>query len=164
MYERNLADGVLMIDITDQFLDNARVIKKEITLVGHWTGGSTAAGAIQHLDTRRGGKGSVGYNVIINRNGVIFLLAEYPNYMHNTGLGDSFDKNVISYSLVMTGAKDQVSKAQVKALAVWIKTLEKQYVIKKHVSHASLNKKKIDFPPKMWDKLMNDINKYKEVA
>jgi len=157
---------ITLIDITEQFIDNVILKKPEIILVGHWTGGSTASGAIQHLDTRNDvdgdgiGDGSVGYNFITNRAGVVYLLAEWPNFMHNTGKGTRYDQHTIAYSVVMTGPDDMFTELEAKAVAAIIYEIKKRFTIKKHVCHAMLNDHKIDFPQSMWMKFLGAVKKY----
>ena len=72
-------------DITDRFRDNAQKVSKKV--IWHWTASNTAKSAIDWLDQRADGKGSVGYNYIIDKNGDVYMLGNPKNtWFHNTGL------------------------------------------------------------------------------
>lgn len=138
-----------IIDITNQFEDNSQKVQKKI--VFHWTGGSTAQGTIDWLDQRKNGKGSVGYNYIVCKNGEIYMLGN-PSYrwFHNTGIGSDFDKETISISLVSRGKKDKFTDEQIQAVRHLLPILKNLYRIVDITHHAALNKNKYDFPEYVW--------------
>lgn len=141
-----------IIDITRRFEDNSLNSKVDKTIVYHWTGGLTAASAINWLDQRKGGKGSVGYNYIIGKDGRIFMLANpHTRFMHNTGKGTNFDKRTISISLASNGENDPFTDKQIKACRDLRKHLQERFSIIREYCHRELNKKKPDFPDYIWE-------------
>jgi len=145
-----------IIDITDKFNDNSCKIKKKI--VFHWTGGSTAKGAINWLNERNEGHGSVGYNYIIDKSGDIYMLANPKvRWMHNTGTGTINDKNIVSISLVAKDEHDKITEAQIKSSKSLVKKLNDLFWITEITHHAALNSQKQDFPEYIWRELEQRI-------
>jgi N-acetyl-anhydromuramyl-L-alanine amidase AmpD len=143
-----------VIDITKRFNDNSISNKKEIIGVFHWTGGHDAEGAIEWLDERKGGVGSVGYNYIIDRNGLIYMLAKPGSrWMHNTGLGTHFDESTISIAFAALDENDTFTDEQIESAKILIEDLQEMFDIK-WTHHAKLNSHKRDFPDWFWNKLV----------
>ena len=141
-------------DVTDRFLDNAIPRKPRVDVVAHWTAGRSVGQDLNWLDKRLGGKGSVGYNLLIARNGDRYLLANIDtHFMHNSGLGSRYDRNTISFSFCTMGAKEGVTPVQVESAREFIAEIRKKYEIRKLVCHAEINSKKPDFPEEMWKEL-----------
>lgn len=138
-------------DITEYFKDNA--IKHKRTVVFHWTATETAKEAVEWLKTRLNGKGTVGYNYIIEKSGDILMLANPCNaWMHNSARGTDFDKNTISISFVNIG-DGKFTKDQFVAATELINNLEKQFDITEITNHHILYSPKPDFPDDIWEKL-----------
>ena len=143
-----------IIDITEKFNDNSISNKREIVGVFHWTGGHRANGAIDWLNKRRDGKGSVGYNYIIDRDGLVYMLAKPGSrWMHNTGLGTHFDENTISISFAALDENDSFTEDQIESGKMLIKELHKMFDVK-WTHHAKLNSHKQDFPEWFWEGLV----------
>ncbi len=145
-----------IIDITSEFENN--FIKIEKTLVFHWTATNTAEEAIKYLKNRLNGKGTVGYNYIVEKNGDIFMLADPCNaWMHNSAMGTDYDKNTISISLVNIG-DGNFEENQLIATKNLIDHLKKNYKIVEITNHHKLYPKKIDFPDDVWEKFLKFMN------
>ena len=145
-----------IIDISDKFNDNSIRIKKKI--VFHWTGGSTAKGAIDWLNKRSGGKGSVGYNYIIDKDGSIYMLADpRTRWMHNTGLGTKYDEDTIPIALASKDENDRFTDRQVMASKSLVEKLDKWFWITETTHHAALNSKKVDFPEYIWAEFAQQV-------
>ena len=143
-----------LFDRTYQFMDNAIAEKQKKTVVFHWTGSKLAESAINWLNNRLDGKGSVGYNYIIAENGDIFMLANpCSRWMHNTGLGTNFDKQTISIAFAAINA-DGINKKQLKAAKELVVHLRHDFECT-YTHHAALNDKKPDFPKDFWEKVKN---------
>ncbi|MDY0174364.1 MAG: peptidoglycan recognition family protein [Bacteroidales bacterium] len=162
-----------IIDITGRFLDNSlrRNSIEDLRIVFHWTASSTAKSAIDWLDTRLGGKGTVGYNYIIDRDGTIYVLADPgERWMHNSGLGANYDQNTISISLVMKDETDPVSQNQEYASRQLLLDLNSKFEIKEITHHAHINRNKRDFPEKLWESFIAsvysdfDISEYSKIT
>ncbi len=139
-------------DKTEMFSDNSRKVQKIIVL--HWTGSNTAKSAINWLNERKNGKGSVGYNYIIDRNGDMYILGDPgERWFHNTGIGTHFDKDTISIAFVSMGTEPVFTPEQIKTLKDWIEQLRADFDITQIRHHASLNLKKPDFPDHVWEGL-----------
>lgn len=147
-----------IVDKTKMFLDNAqRRTAPNYTLVVHWTGGSTASGAIEHLNKRAGGEGSVGYNAIIDKDGTVYLLADpRTHWMHNTGKGTSFDRKTISVSFVAL-PKDKITVEQIRSFRKYKMELEEWCNISVVNCHKELNPNKPDFPAAQWEELYKEL-------
>jgi hypothetical protein len=147
-----------VIDITSRFMDNAIAEKEHRNAVWHWTGGGTAQGAIDWLDKRLEGKGSVGYNYIIGRDGNVYMLADpRTHYMHNTGSHSTIpSKGTVSISFACRNAEHGITEAQIAAARDLVKQLNDWFVLK-HYHHAQVNSTKIDFPSDMWESLKKQI-------
>ena len=145
-----------LIDITEQFKDNSHRVEKGI--VWHWTASKTAKSAIDWLDQRENGEGSVAYNYIIDKNGDVYMLGN-PNYawFHNTGLGSAYDKDIISISFVSMGREDLFTDEQINSAKHLYSILNDEYKITLNTHHASLNSHKQDFPEKMWIELKEQL-------
>ena len=145
-----------IIDITNQFKDNSQKVQKKI--IFHWTASSTAKSAIDWLDQRANGEGSVGYNYIIDKDGSIYMLGNpEQRWFHNTGLGISFDKDTISISLVSRGKKDLFTDKQIANVRHLISILKNLYRIVEINHHAALNKNKPDFPEYIWKEFKKQV-------
>ena len=142
-------------DISERFLDNANKYKKRIVL--HWTASNTAKIAIEWLDMRKNGKGTVGYNYIIEKDGVVYMLADpAERWMHNTGLGGRYDMNVIAISFVNKG--DGIfTEEQYRACRELIEKLKEKYEITMITHHHKIYKKKPDFPERIWEKVKDEL-------
>ena len=136
-------------DISDRFKDNAQKVSKRV--IWHWTASDTAKSAIDWLDQRNNGEGSVAYNYIIDKNGDVYMLGNPKNtWFHNTGLGSEYDKDTISISLVCRGKKDSFTEAQIESSKRLYSVLKCLYQIEINTHHASINLHKQDFPDKTW--------------
>jgi len=138
-----------LIDITNRFKDNSHQVEKGI--IWHWTASSTAKSAINWLDERNNGEGSVAYNYIIDKNGDVYMLGN-PNYawFHNSGLGSEYDKDIISISLVSMGREDLFTDEQIESSRQLYSILSEEYKITLNTHHASINEHKQDFPETLW--------------
>ena len=142
-----------MIDISGRFADNAICEKEHRIGVFHWTGGPTAEGAIEWLDKRKGGKGSVGYNYVIDRDGTVFILADpRTSWMHNSGLGTAYDRHTVSISFAAKNAAHGITEEQTRAAHSLVVLLESWFDIS-WTHHAAINSHKQDFPAEMWEEL-----------
>ena len=149
---------MMITNITQRFLDNALNNKANRIIVFHWTGSHTAKSAIDWLDQRNEGNGSVGYNFIIDKDGVVYMLADpLTHWMHNTGLGTNFDEKTISISLASFGMSDPFTDKQIESSKGLVQFLEKRFNIIKTTHHAHLNKNKQDFPKELWDSFSKKI-------
>ena len=145
-----------IINLTTDFEKN--YIKHKRIIVFHWTATKTATEAIDYLKSRLEGKGTVGYNYIIDENGDVFMLANPCNaWMHNSAMGTEFDKNTISISFVNIG-DGLFSDAQIVAAKELLSTLKKQYEIIEITNHHKLYAGKPDFPDDVWQKLLKKID------
>lgn len=145
-----------IIDITEQFKDNAHRISKKI--IWHWTASNTAKSAIDWLDQRNNGEGSVAYNYIIDKNGDVYMLGNPKNtFFHNSGLGTPYDKDTISISLVSRGKKDLFTDEQIESSKRLYSILKCLYKIELNTHHASINSKKQDFPEHIWKEFKKAI-------
>ena len=143
-------------DKKQMFKDNCQPVRKTIVL--HWTGSETAESAINWLNERKNGEGSVGYNYIIDRNGDLYILADPgESWFHNTGLGTAFDKDTISIALVSTGKEPVITFYQIARLQQWIYMLQEDFEIIEITHHAALNSKKPDFPEKIWEQIKEEL-------
>ena len=137
-------------DITKRFNDNSRKVRKK--LVFHWTGGSTAEGAIEWLDKRLNGKGSVGYNYIIDDKTIYLLAHPSTRWMYNTGRGTTFDSDTISVSFV--GSKDgDITHDKLVLAKELVDELRRTFDIYAIHHHAELSNKKQDFPSDTWRRI-----------
>ena len=145
-----------IIDVTKEFEKN--FIRHKRTVVFHWTAIGTAKEAMDYLKKRLNGKGTVGYNYIIEKNGDVYMLAN-PCYawMHNSAMGTDFDKNTISISFVNTGSEDftQEQIISAKQLLHHIKT---NFDVTDITNHHKLYEKKSDFPDDVWEELLKKID------
>jgi len=145
-----------IIDISDRFKDNAQKVSKKV--IWHWTASNTAKSAIDWLDQRAGGEGTVAYNYIIDKNGDVYMLGNPKNtFFHNTGLGTEYDKDTISISLVCRGKKDSFTDAQIESSKRLYSVLKCLYEIELNTHHAAINSNKSDFPNKTWKKFKEQI-------
>ena len=142
-------------DVTDTFLDN--IVKHKRTVVFHWTATNTAKEAIDYLKARLNGKGTVGYNYVVEKNGDIFMLANPCNaWMHNSAKGTEFDKNTISISFANIG-DGNFTERQTNATVELINNLQKQFDIVTFTNHHILYPSKPDFPDDVWEKLKIEL-------
>ena len=142
-------------DITNIFPDNA--IKHKRTVVFHWTATDTAKAAVDYLKNRLNGKGTVGYNYIIEKNGDIFMLANPCNaWMHNSAQGTEFDKNTISISFVNIG-DGNFTEQQTNVAFELVNNLKEQFNIVAFTNHHILYPPKPDFPDDVWEKLKTKL-------
>ncbi len=140
-----------IIDISNQFENN--FIKHKRVIVFHWTATKTAQEAIDFLKLRLNGKGTVGYNYIIEKNGDIYMLANPCNaWMHNSARGTDFDKNTISISFVNIGDGSFTEKQYSAAKELFV-FLKNSYQIEKVTNHHLLYPSKADFPLDVWKKV-----------
>ncbi len=147
-----------IIDITERFKDNAHRISKKI--IWHWTASNTAKSAIDWLDQRNNGEGSVAYNYIIDKNGDVYMLGNPKNtFFHNSGLGTLYDKDTISISLVSRGKKDNFTDEQIVSSKQLYSVLKCLYKIELNTHHASINSNKSDFPDHIWKEFNKQIIK-----
>ena len=138
-----------IINIEERFKDNAHKVRKKV--IWHWTGSSTAKSAIDWLDQRNNGEGTVAYNYIIDKNGDTYMLGNPKNtFFHNSGLGTSYDKDTISISLVSRGKKDSFTEAQIESSKRLYSILKGLYKIELMTHHADINEHKQDFPKHIW--------------
>ena len=141
------------------FLDNAMKREKpEFDLVAHWTGSSRPEGDLNWLNTRNNGRGSVGYNCIIGKDGARYILADpKTHWMHNTGCGTGFDKTTISIAFSALNAEDKITEDQIKSFREYKAELEEWCTIKSFSCHAELNRNKQDFPAEIWEQLKKKL-------
>ncbi len=145
-----------IIDITERFKDNAHKVRKKI--IWHWTASSTAKSAIDWLDQRNNGEGSVAYNYIIDKNGDVYMLGNPKNtFFHNSGLGTEYDKDTVPIALVSKGKKDPFTEAQLESCKQLYSILKGLYRIELNTHHASINSHKQDFPEHIWKKFRKQI-------
>jgi hypothetical protein len=138
-----------------EFMHNAMPFNKR-TIVIHWTGSKSAASTVNYLKDRLNGKGTVGYNEIIDTNGDIYKLAPLGRYFHNTGLGDDFDCNTFSISFTGNNAKDILeNERMIKSARNRINELKPYF--RDIYCHRELNPNKEDFPEKEWGALKKKL-------
>lgn len=131
--------------------------KLDRKIILHWTGSNSVRSTIDWLSSRLDGKGTVGYNYIIDTNGDVYKCCPSSAWFHNTGLGSNFDKGTISIAFVSSG--DFPSRQQIKSLNILIETsIAPAFNILEITHHAALNSKKQDFPDKYWDRLKHYID------
>ena len=146
-----------IINLENQFKDNAHKISKKI--IWHWTGSNTAKSAIDWLDQRHEGKGSIAYNYIIDKNGDVYMLGNPNNtFFHNTGLGTEYDKDTISISLVSRGKKDPFTDEQIESSKRLYTILKCLYKIELNTHHAAINSNKSDYPDYIWKEFKSKLS------
>ncbi len=143
-----------IIDVTNRFKDNVLSHKIHRRRLWHWTGGDTANGAIEHLDNRMGGKGTVGYHYIIDKDGTIFILANpHTDFMQSSGLGEAYDERAIAIAFVMKDETQDITDEQIYSAKYLIKKTDEDFHITDDVHHARINRNKKDFPQWLWEDL-----------
>lgn len=143
----------MIIDLTTRFKDNAICNKKEVTVVFHWTGGS-AKSAIDWLDNRLNGKGTVGYNYIISGHKLYILADPKTHYMNHSGLGDKYDRDSISIAFCYTSYP---TDEELKVAKNLLEDIKEWFTVKEYTHHAAINSKKVDFPADYWEHLKKDL-------
>ena len=138
-----------MIQTEARYSDNSFKTLKRILL--HWTASQTARSAMDWLDTRLEGKGTVGYNYIIEKNGMTFRLIPDTSFFHNSGLGKKYDSDTISIAFV--SMSEYPTLEQIRALVQLITKLQKKFDIFEIRHHAGINNHKQDFPKDYWERL-----------
>jgi len=146
---------MLTIDISHSFTDNALVIKRKMRILLHWTGGTTAEGAINWLDKRLGGNGTVGYCNIIDEDVNYVLYDPRIMFMQSSGLGKRYDAETIPIAFVSKGAYP--SKTTIDSLKEVIADYKDRFGIFEITHHRHVNKNKPDFPDDFWDRLKKDL-------
>ena len=105
-----------IIDKTAQFKDNIYIYKTRRRILWHWTGSRAAQSAINWLDQRIGGKGTVGYNYIIDKNGYIYMLVDpHKGFMQSSGLGKTYDELTIAIAFAMLDETDDLTEEQIES-------------------------------------------------
>lgn len=142
----------------EEFKDNA--MQRKLYFVVHWTGSKSAISTVNYLENRLNGKGTVGYNVIIDINGDIYSLAGFDHFFHNTGLGTDFD--ALTYSIAFTGnnAKNILeNKKMIASAKIILDTFYRAYpnCEIEVCCHRELNENKPDFPEKEWEILKEKL-------
>jgi len=138
----------------DKFKDNS--FKRKIRVIVHYTGSPNVNGSIEWLNKRKGGKGSVGYNVIIDKDNKIYYLAKPTSWFHNTGLGSRYDKDTYSIAFTGSGIND-ITDAMIKDFKLTIQWLSNLFNIYEIKCHRECNIKKPDFSPEEWEILKRRI-------
>ena len=147
-----------VVDLTKQFKDNSITHRVRRRRLWHWTGGHSANGAITHLDRRFNGKGTVGYNYIIGKDGTLYMLVNPRyGYMQSSGLGHKYDKDTIAIAFVMFDETSKFTKEQIKTARELIAITNKSFHIFEDTHHAHVKHTKRDFPKQMWNALKKVI-------
>lgn len=150
-----------MVDLTKRFKNNVICRRKQVVLVFHWTASETALSAINWLADRLDGRGTVGYNYIIDRDGTVYMLGD-PRYVwfHNTGLGSRYDSNTVSVAFVMRDESQPVTERQIASGKELVKNIDDMFKVINVTHHAALNSSKRDFPEVMAKDLMMRLGCY----
>ena len=146
-----------ILDASNTFKNNYRLDKPDRNLVFHWTGMGTAASNIEFLSSRLQGKGSVGYNYIIDDTGDVFKLCPIHAWFHNSGKGTAFDSGTISIAFVSSG--EYPNKKQIKSCNILLETeIYPSINVVECFHHAELNPQKVDFPAEYWRHLVHVLH------
>jgi N-acetyl-anhydromuramyl-L-alanine amidase AmpD len=159
-----------------EFKDNSYPRFKRIVL--HWTASGTAESAINWLNQRLQGKGTVVYNYIIDRDGTVFELVDpFTRWAYHTGLGAPYDSQSIGIALVSWGVQDQersgsgwvffknrylqnYTSEQKESLKALLDTLHDSGLPTDEMElthHAAINPHKPDMPESMFNELVFDL-------
>ena len=144
-----------IINIEERFKDNAHKVRKKV--IWHWTGSSTAKSAIDWLDQRNNGEGTVAYCYIIEGKDVYMLGNPNNTWFHNTGLGSEYDKDTIPIAIVSRGKKDKFPQDSIDSAKKLYSILKGLFEIYDNTHHASINKNKQDFPEHIWKEFKSKI-------
>lgn len=148
-----------IIDKSKQFKDNVYTYKSRRRILWHWTGGVNASGAIDYLDSRHNGKGTVGYNYIIDKNGYVYMLVDpYKGFMQSSGLGKTYDETVIAIAFAMLDESDDITKQQIESGRYLLNKLNQEFEIFENIHHAAINPHKVDFPNWLWEEIKEKLD------
>ena len=138
----------------DKFKDNS--FKRKIRVIVHYTGSPNVNGSLEWLNKRKGGKGSIGYNIIIDQSHEVFYLAKPTEWFHNTGLGSRYDKDTFSIAFTGNGI-DDITDAMIKDFRDELENLKTIFNVYEIRCHHECNIKKPDFSPEEWEILKRRI-------
>ena len=146
-----------ILDASNALKNNYQINKPDRDLVFHWTGAGSIDSIINWFSTRLNGKGTVGYNYIIDANGDVYKLCPINAWFHNTGKGTNFDSGTISIAFLSAGTYPTPS--QIKSCKILLQTeIESSVNIVHYYCHSELCDHKIDFPADYWRKLKHALD------
>lgn len=162
-------------DITERFKDNSYPRHLFEACVLHWTASGSAKSAIDWLDQRLNGEGTVAYNFVIDRDGTIYMLVDpLKAWVYHSGTGAAFDKKSISVAFVSWGIQDQkksgtlwvpykdgylqeLTQEQIEAFAELYGLLTEIFGDVPLTHHAAINKNKFDLTDSMFDEVKRNF-------
>ena len=148
-----------IINKIDTFKDNVLFHRPQKKRLWHWTGSRTASSAINWLDKRIDGTGTIGYHFIIDKNGYIYMLADpHKSFMQSSGLGKTFDSTIIAIAFAILDETDDITKEQYESAKYLINKTNKEFHILGDIHHAQINSHKIDFPKWLWKDIQKELN------
>ena len=146
-----------IFDASKMLEQNYQINKPDRNIVFHWTGEGTIASIIKYLTSRLQGKGTVGYNFMIDFNGDVVKLCPLNAWFHNSGKGTNFDSSTISIAFLSSGAYP--TKQQIKSCITLLQSdIAPTFNILEYFCHSELCDHKIDFPADYWRKLKHDLD------
>ena len=146
-----------IFDASNTLIKNYQIFKPDRNLVFHWTGKGTVQSVIEWLSTRLKGKGTVGYNYIIDTNGDVYRLCPITAWFHNSGKGTAFDRDTVSIAFLSSG--EYPTKQQIKSCNILLETeIYTAVNIVHNFCHSELCAHKPDFPPEYWKKLKHHLH------
>ena len=162
-------------DISERFLDNSYPRMSIAACVLHWTGSPTAKRAIDWLDQRLNGEGTVAYNYIIDRDGIVYMLVDpMKAWVYHSGLGSKYDQKTISVAFVSWGIQSEkksgtlwvpyggsylqeLTQEQIDAFAELYGQLTVIFGDIPLTHHAAINPHKVDLTESMFEMVMRRI-------